>query len=81
MIRDGNPSPAQAKRMVKVFVIATLLGGLMVFVSVTMRSYNIRQQQAYLKSQEAVSGSTKPAAPAAIPGTATPAPEAAPTTP
>jgi len=61
MIRDGQPSPEQARRMAKIFIIATLLGGLMVFLNVTMRSYNIRLQQAELKSKEAASaGHTAP---------------------
>lgn len=48
-IRDGQPSPEQARKMARVFVIATLLGGLVVFLNVAMRSYNIRMQQAELK--------------------------------
>jgi hypothetical protein len=52
MIRDGNPSPDQAKRMARVFVIATLIGGLLVFLNVTMRSYSLRMQQAELKSKQ-----------------------------
>lgn len=60
MIRDGQPSPQQARRMAKVFVIATLLGGLVVFLNVTMRSYNIRMQQAELKSKEAAAGASAP---------------------
>lgn len=43
-IRDGQPSPEQARKMARVFVIATLLGGLVVFLNVAMRSYNIRMQ-------------------------------------
>lgn len=48
-IRDGQPSPEQARKMARVFVIATLLGGLVVFLNVAMRSYSIRVQQAELK--------------------------------
>jgi hypothetical protein len=71
MIRDGNPSPDQAKRMARVFVIATLIGGLLVFLNVTMRSYSLRMQQAELKSKQT---SEQNAAPAA----ATPAPQESP---
>jgi hypothetical protein len=70
MIRDGNPSPEQARKMAKVFVIATLVGGLLVFLNVTMRSYSIRMQQAELKSKQQTSGET--AAPAT---TTTPDPQ------
>jgi hypothetical protein len=69
MIRDGNPSPEQARKMAKVFVIATLVGGLLVFLNVTMRSYSIRMQQAELKSKQQTSGET------AAPVTTTPAPQ------
>lgn len=64
MIRDGNPSPEQARKMAKVFVIATLVGGLLVFLNVTMRSYSIRMQQAELKSKQQTSGDTVAPAPA-----------------
>jgi hypothetical protein len=60
-IRDGQPSPEQARKMARVFVIATLLGGLVVFLNVAMRSYNIRMQQAELKKQQAAGEVTTPA--------------------
>jgi hypothetical protein len=59
-IRDGQPSPEQARKMARVFVIATLLGGLVVFLNVAMRSYNIRMQQAELKKQQAAGEVTTP---------------------
>ncbi len=61
-IRDGQPSPEQARKMAKVFVIATLLGGLVVFLNVTMRSYSIRMQQAELKSKQNAGETAAPAA-------------------
>lgn len=67
-IRDGQPSPEQARKMAKIFVIATLLGGLMVFLNVAMRSYSIRMQQAELKSKQ---NSGEALAPAPV----TPAPQ------
>jgi hypothetical protein len=69
-IRDGQPSPTQAKMMAKVFVIATLLGGLAVFLNVTMRSYNMRMQQQAEKDKAA-----------AAPVAGKPAPESAPQSP
>jgi hypothetical protein len=76
MIRDGQPSPEQARKMARVFVIATLLGGLVVFLNVAMRSYNIRMQQAELKKQEAAGQVVSPATqPAPVPQeSAAPAP-------
>lgn len=70
-IRDGQPSPEQARKMARVFVIATLLGGLVVFLNVAMRSYNIRMQQAELKKQQSTEGTT--------PAPQAPEPSAAPT--
>ncbi len=61
-IRDGQPSPEQARKMAKVFVIATLLGGLVVFLNVTMRSYSIRMQQAELKNKQNAGETAAPAA-------------------
>ncbi len=61
-IRDGQPSPEQARKMAKVFVIATLLGGLVVFLNVTMRSYSIRMQQAELKNKQNAAETAAPAA-------------------
>lgn len=72
MTRDGQPSPRQAKMMVKVFIIATLLGGLLVFLNVSVRSYNIRLQQAEEKAKAEQAGTVVPA-PAGAP---VPAPEA-----
>ncbi|WP_141731529.1 hypothetical protein [Oligoflexus tunisiensis] len=72
MIRDGQPSPEQARKMARVFVIATLVGGFLVFLNVTIRSYNIRQQQEAIKSQEAAEQATTPATPEAVPQSATP---------
>jgi hypothetical protein len=69
MIRDGQPSPEQARKMAKVFIIATLLGGLVVFLNVTMRSYSIRMQQQELKNQQTSGAPATPATPA------TPAPQ------
>jgi len=66
-IRDGQPSPEQARKMARVFVIATLLGGLVVFLNVAMRSYSIRMQQAELKKQQASGEITTPASPAPAP--------------
>jgi len=77
-IRDGQPSPEQARKMARVFVIATLLGGLVVFLNVAMRSYNIRMQQAELKKSGEMTtpGQTTPAAqaPVATTPSASPAP-------
>lgn len=72
-IRDGQPSPEQARKMARVFVIATLLGGLVVFLNVAMRSYNIRMQQAELKKSGEM---TKPGSqtPAETTPSASPAP-------
>jgi hypothetical protein len=80
-IRDGQPSPEQARKMARVFVIATLLGGLVVFLNVAMRSYNIRMQQAELKKSgemttPASGGTTTPASQA--PGETTPSASPAP---
>lgn len=66
-IRDGQPSPEQARKMARVFVIATLLGGLVVFLNVAMRSYNIRMQQAELKKQQGSGEMTTPASPTPVP--------------
>ncbi len=78
MTRDGQPSPRQTKMMAKVFVIATILGALAVFVNVTMRSYGIRMQQAELKSKQslepAANQSLQPASEAAPAAEATPVP-------
>lgn len=63
-IRDGQPSPEQARKMARVFVIATLLGGLVVFLNVAMRSYNIRMQQAELKKQQVTTPTPASSAPA-----------------
>jgi hypothetical protein len=72
MIRDGHPSPEQARKMARVFVIATLIGGLVVFLNVTMRSYSIRMQQEEIKKQEAAAPAATPATPEAAPQSATP---------
>lgn len=61
-VRDGQPSPEQARKMARVFVIATLLGGLFVFLNVALRSYNIRMQQAELKSKQTSGETATPAA-------------------
>jgi hypothetical protein len=60
MTRDGQPSPRQTKMMARVFVISTILGALVVFVNVTMRSYGIRMQQAELKSKQSLEPAANP---------------------
>ena len=53
MSSDRQPSPQQARTMAKIFVIATLVGMLVVFLNVSMRSYSIRMQQAEIKAKKA----------------------------
>jgi hypothetical protein len=57
--------------MARVFVIATLLGGLVVFLNVAMRSYNIRMQQAELKkSGQSTAPASVETTPSALPTSA-----------
>lgn len=59
---ERQPSPAQARFMAKVFIISTILGMLVVFLNVSMRSYNLRMQQAELKAKQANGEAANPAA-------------------
>lgn len=78
MTSERQPSPTQAKFMAKVFIISTIVGMLVVFLNVSMRSYNLRMQQAELKAKQAKGEAVNPSAPA---DPATPAPAEEPKAP
>ncbi len=66
MTSERQPSPTQAKFMAKVFIISTIVGMLVVFLNVSMRSYSIRMQQAELKAKQANGEITSPVTPAPV---------------
>lgn len=65
--KPSGPSQAQAKSMLRVFVITTILGMIVVFANVTLRSYAMRKQFAEQKQKEALAKPESPSPEAAAP--------------